>query len=307
MKTLLVIPSLVILVSTMPVREVLREVDGVTWKYVVDDRPNKTFEEARSWCHSMSAELPAIHSQEDMDFLADTVIVQNSPGSTSTWIGLKAENSSCSVYTDGSPADFTFTSWLPLSLSCHVPDEALVMWNDGDHKTVFMEDASFREPRVVCVIKLHKLLSTTPSSTGNITKAPLEERVQDNLERLRETHHELMKIFSRDMELKHSQIWKNVSTLGQETEAKLKNISSTIYSIEMNILNNTLTSILSRITADTKTWQSQSITLFILIAFLVISIISMSIVMLMMKTSSLKTNRDSIARYETDTDCVTLV
>lgn len=88
----------------------MRTVGYETWKYItVEDSYINTFNYAAKLCRDLGGSLPFIHSQEDLDFLTDTVIGKDSPGDTTTWIGLNMTNHSCSEYLDGSPVNYDFS------------------------------------------------------------------------------------------------------------------------------------------------------------------------------------------------------
>jgi hypothetical protein len=138
-------------------REINRVVGNETWKYVIDDG-KQNFSSAIQWCHEMGGQLPAIHCQADLDFLADDVVVKASPGRRETWIGLRKENGSCETYLDGSHVDYSFHIYNGRVCSaerCKDGHCALKMWNTvNNHKKVYFFPTS-TTARSVCVIK-HK-------------------------------------------------------------------------------------------------------------------------------------------------------
>ena len=177
-------------VTKNQMRNFTRLVNGQTWTYVTVDR-EFYFNQAELWCRSVGGDLPAIHSQEDFDYLMDTVVVQHSPGPHSTWIGLEKTNGTCNKYLDGTNVDFNFEYFLDRS-QCDRPacDEsnplpcAMRIFNEDDHKKAYFLNSGtmiFQTARAVCVIKgpVNDTLTSPPEESESFEDAVFDERQEE--------------------------------------------------------------------------------------------------------------------------------
>lgn len=129
-----------------------------TWIYVYDYGNPNVFNYTISWCNSLGGSLPTIHSQQDLDFLGDVVIVKNSEGGDkTTWLNMKRMEGNSCKWLDNSPYDFRPTWYRP----CDYTDSGgcdnssccgVIMWNDHDHKRISPLDCN-HSSRKVCIIK----------------------------------------------------------------------------------------------------------------------------------------------------------
>jgi hypothetical protein len=139
----------------------------------------------------MGGELPAIHSQEDFDYLMDTVVQQHSPGVHSVWIGLQKSNGKCTKYLDGSDVDYNFTYYSNKG-QCYLPscDEfsvtpcALRVFAEDDHKKAYFlntDHIMLQVARAVCIFKNKTMNNpiTTASVLGFNVDPLLGEREEE--------------------------------------------------------------------------------------------------------------------------------
>ena len=111
------------------------------------------FNSARDLCHGLGGQLPIILTQDELDFLADTVIVKDDAamvGSKMTWMGLKKENGHCFDWLDGTRVNMSFTYYSRCE-SCTTSCCAMYMWNDGDHKKMGFRNCK-EVAKAVCVL-----------------------------------------------------------------------------------------------------------------------------------------------------------
>ena len=116
------------------------------------------FNSAIDWCQSLGGQLPIVLTQDELDFLADEVIVRNDGAMTdskTTWMGLKKEKGHCFNWLDGTRVNMSF-SYYSRCESCTASCCAMYVWNDVDHKKMSFTDCS-RKAKVVCVIDEEKV------------------------------------------------------------------------------------------------------------------------------------------------------
>ena len=98
------------------------------------------------WCHKLNGHLPYILTKEQLNILADEVIIKNRRTEQITWLGLKkGENGLCSNWLNGTPVKMTFN----YHSKCESCDGccAMVMW---DNKKVGFKSCSSKA-KAVCV------------------------------------------------------------------------------------------------------------------------------------------------------------
>lgn len=145
----------------------VRKVEDQLAVYVYDDVKLGTFNESIKWCQDLGGQLPTVHSLEDLNFLADTVIQKNSHHDGNiykTWLYMTRSGEHCK-WVDGSP-DYTEFKWFKKCLDddkCHGRCCAIVMSNkenqnpDDDededlHKKV-SPDLCNNQARKVCIVR----------------------------------------------------------------------------------------------------------------------------------------------------------
>lgn len=125
-----------------------------TWIYVYDFANPEPFNQTISWCISLGGSLPTLHSQEDLDFLGDTVIAKDSEGGNKmTWLNMKLMPDNTCKWLDKSPYDFSPRWYRTCAGGCDNSCCGVIMWNDVDHKQISPRDCS-QFSRKVCIIKI---------------------------------------------------------------------------------------------------------------------------------------------------------
>jgi len=117
----------------------VRKVKDELALYVYDDVQVDTFNGSIKWCKNLGGQLPTVHSSEDLDFLADTVIQKNSHHNSDvaykTWLYMTRSGGHCK-WVDGSP-DYTLFNWFKKCLDndqCRGGCCAIVMSNQDNLK-----------------------------------------------------------------------------------------------------------------------------------------------------------------------------
>lgn len=165
MKLYMILCCFLVLVSQADfTKQYLRVVGQEVWVYVVDDDVD-FFDETVSWCHSMGGQLPFIHTQEDIDFLADHLDDQTRSvfwHYFSVWIGLRKTNGTCDRFLDGSLVNITFDFYVGVTCSRFIVDDvALTMvGGKGPLRAKFDLQSVKLAFRRVCVIKVNQIEDT---------------------------------------------------------------------------------------------------------------------------------------------------
>lgn len=155
MNKFLVLCIIIILASNVySLTRFSRKTENETSHYLVDQGFD-TFNDAVYKCDMLNANLPSIHSQDDLDFLAN-IVKLSGVHEDHTWIGLKKTDNKCDTYMDGSPADYNFRYFLNLTCSACVGDCALQMSNEVYNwkQVLFVSKTQYNsKARTVCVFK----------------------------------------------------------------------------------------------------------------------------------------------------------
>ena len=204
-KLLVVLLFLYLFAEGLSVEEYYRFVDHAKFRYVIDD-PVYSFDKALSWCREMGGDLPAIHDDEDLDFLADAVYDtledKNQTKLNYVWIGVKANNGECSHYTDGSDVDFNFTY---IGFDCSLcPNCAMLMHIAKHHKIVFFFPKHDPYNHAVCVIKEYDLfnISQEQSTIFAANISALEYKTNDQFKQMKANIMQLISQLESDVHLK---------------------------------------------------------------------------------------------------------
>ena len=164
------------------------------------------FNSAINWCHGLGGQLPIVLTQDELDFLADEVIVRNDGAMTdskTTWMGLKKEKGHCFNWLDGTRVNMFF-NYLTRCELCTAPCCAMYMWNDRNHKKMGFRDCNLLA-KAVCVFDEEK--TVLPKDYASLTKLygelngslkNLSQKTENNFDqikvKLNETESQLMKL-----------------------------------------------------------------------------------------------------------------
>lgn len=159
--TILVILTILLAVSSAE-RTIVRP-NG--WTYKIDDTSEMSFDQALGWCTSLGGNLASIHSDDDLNFLVDSVLQYHNIA----WIGSRKVNGNCETYTDGTPVDYKFVYTGNTCLTCGPPSYCCLVVYHGEEgpKRVFYDPCNRPDARAVCVIK--KTLKGEIGSANNET------------------------------------------------------------------------------------------------------------------------------------------
>ena len=129
-----------------------RTIDGRTKTYYKSTGVANDFQSTIEWCRRLGGHLPIFFNQDEFNFFADHIVVRNHDSRISeiTWMGLKKDGGSCSVWLDGTPVNMTFTYHSTCG-SCTDSCCAMFMWNDIDHKKMGFQSCQ-SEAQGVCVL-----------------------------------------------------------------------------------------------------------------------------------------------------------
>ena len=141
-------------------REFTREVNNKTLRYIRRNWNRGTYNETSHWCASIGGRLPMLHTPEDLDYLASTVVGRTHNDPHLTWLGSSVSpGGSICQWTDGTPIEtfHTFTTNCQLSNTagaCPTGSNccALSMWTDSDFKELTVRQCTERLWQV-CVIE----------------------------------------------------------------------------------------------------------------------------------------------------------
>ena len=95
--------------------EFIRKVNNKTLRYIRRNWDRGTYNETSDWCTSIGGRLPMLQTQEDLDYLASTVVGHSYSNPHLTWLGSSVSpGGSVCRWTDGTPiqAFHTFTKKL---------------------------------------------------------------------------------------------------------------------------------------------------------------------------------------------------
>ena len=169
------------------------------------------FNSALDWCHSLGGQLPIILTRDDLDFLADTVIVRNDAAMTeskTTWMGLKKENGYCFNWLDGTRVNMFF-NYLTRCELCTAPCCAMYMWNDRNHKKMGFRDCSLLA-KTVCVFDEEK--TVLPKDYASLIKlyGELNGSLQDFSQKTEKNFDQIqLELNETESQLKKLQTWVN--------------------------------------------------------------------------------------------------
>lgn len=154
MSTLSVLVICVLCVVTSADRIFFRSISPQTGKsqvYVYKGDILASFNETKSWCDILGGKLPTIHSQDDIDFLVDTVTGRYAKKEDEPWVWLnmiRVNNET--QWNDNSPNDFSLV-WQ--EKTCRSECCAVFMWLTlKNAKKVHLWSCSAKL-RQVCVIE----------------------------------------------------------------------------------------------------------------------------------------------------------
>lgn len=93
-----------------PIRTALRVLPDHNETWIINDG-GFWFFESKFWCDKLGGQMPIIRNADDLDFLLNRVIVNNSAGyDSSVWLGRKAvgDTIECADWMDGSKVEYEF-------------------------------------------------------------------------------------------------------------------------------------------------------------------------------------------------------
>ena len=224
-----------------------RQINGRIKTYYKLTGMTYDFKSTLGWCHGLGGQLPIILTRDELDFLADDVVVKDDLAGTGifvTWMGLKKDRGFCSNWLDGTEVNMTF-SYNPKCESCTASCCAMIMWNDSkDYAKMGFKDC--REgAKAVCVFDEEKAV-VLPKDPAYLTKLygqlndsilVLSEKTQKKIQSITEEHHETRRqVNQNEKQVKNIQTWvddnvniksdtmKKIDSLAQKTENNLDKV-----------------------------------------------------------------------------------
>ena len=142
---------------------------GQTTYYMINDNYFNFFE-SRSFCENQGWTLPVIETQDDMNYLMDTLVYKNMVG-VKIWIGILQVDNKCDKWLDGSPVKYKLPWHSTSCRECMQSCCAVFLWNDFNHKKADVMPCNQRARRV-CM--------TNGLMIGkHVTQDQLERRIQE--------------------------------------------------------------------------------------------------------------------------------
>ena len=95
--------------------EFTRQVNNKTLRYIRRNWDQGTYNETSDWCTSIGGRLPMLHTPEDLDYLASTVVGHSRNDPHLTWLGSSVSPREGCRWTDGTPIEtfHAFTTEIP--------------------------------------------------------------------------------------------------------------------------------------------------------------------------------------------------
>ena len=137
-----------------------RTIDGRTKTYYKLIGVTNDFQSTIEWCRRLGGRLPIFYNEDDFNFFADQVVVKDGSSSSipkKTWMGLKKDRGSCSVWLDGTPISMVF-KYHSTCESCTQSCCAMFMWNDRDHKQMGFQSCQ-TEAQGVCIVNNEEIMN----------------------------------------------------------------------------------------------------------------------------------------------------
>ena len=195
------------------------------------------FNSALDWCQGLGGQLPIILTKDELDFLADKVIVKDDEAGTGaiiTWMGLKKENGHCSHWLDKTLVNMTF-SYDSTCESCPHSCCAMNMLNLGPlHKMMGFYSCSTKS-KAVCVVDEEKT-GVLPEKIANLTKLykelngslqDLSQKTWNNFDQVKRKASEFQSIIMKEQN-ESKKILEETRHQLNETEKKLKKLQTWI-------------------------------------------------------------------------------
>ena len=212
-----------------------REINGRIKTYYKLTAMLYDFNSALDWCHGLGGQLPIILTREELDFLADDVVVKDDLAGTGifvTWMGLKKDRGFCSNWLDGTEVNMTF-SYNPKCESCTASCCGMVMWNNDENYAKMGFKDCRKGAIVVCVFDEEKTV-VLPKDPAYLTKLygqlndsilVLSEKTENKIQSIIEEYHETEK------QLKKLQTWidDNVNTKEMDSLKKSSSTSNILH------------------------------------------------------------------------------
>ena len=266
-------------------REKVRFVGQELWKYVVSDE-NINFNATINWCRELGGELPYIHTQADVDFLADQVINSHYIG---WWIGLKRMNHSCSNYLDGSIVDYNFIYHNnKICSTCTSDNCALMLLSTYPKMVAFTNSSDVR--KAICVIKLLSLEGLNNHSTA------LLSQIQTEIGNLGRNFSNVISDFRDEMHDKLTNLSLTSKTIEEQT-SKMETRQNKFTASTLNDQSELKENFLS---LSQKLGQQKALLIIVGVAVTVIVIA----LVLLLRQQSLKDSPDVVMRYRNGDDVV---
>ena len=154
-----------------------RTINGRTKTYYKLTGVANNFQSTIEWCRRLGGRLPIFFDEDEFDFFADQVVGKNDDRIISeiTWMGLKKDGESCSVWLDGTPVNMTFkyhsTCESCTESCCAMYMWNVLLWNDVNHKKMGFKSCQ-SSAKAVCIVNNDEIMD--PASLTKLAEGVSE-------------------------------------------------------------------------------------------------------------------------------------